>query len=242
MSWEMQSIFGISADKCFVTGVPQFDIYSGLVSRSRYLHELFDIENCAPVVLYASNHPDLGPDDVDIVSLIARNFPDLNLVVRVHFMDNPDRWRSADFENVFFQFPGTEVSLDPDMRLISGDFLLDLRETIRSCDVVLNTCSTITLDSICLGTDVALLAVDLCDREFRDSVKRFYDLAHYRQILELGIFPVLDSVESLFTYLRRLEAGPINTRGDLQAAAATLFPGNLLASELFAEAVKKIEG
>ena len=213
MEDELKSIFRIKKENIFKIGVPQFDIYFNNSYERNYLNRQLKIPNHKPIVLYASNHPELGPDDVQIVSQIAQSCYDINFVVRVHFMDDFSRWEELSFsDNVFIQKPGVNEAKESDLRLVSNNFLNDLKQTLYSSCLVLNTCSTITLDAICCNKECILLAIDLKDRPYEKSVQRFYDLIHYKQILELDLFPVVHSINQLERYIKKIVHKPNNRK------------------------------
>jgi len=243
MAREMDQIFGVKKFRCESVGVPQFDKYFTAVPNSNYLQDTLGIHNGNPTILYATNQAELSPDDVDIVKHISGAFPNLNFLIRVHFMDDVSRWQSESFDrNVFFQFPGASISLDSDLRLTDPKFLDDLSATILSCELVLNTCSTITLDAMCCGVDVGLLSIDLKGRPFAKSVERYYHLAHYKQILDLELFPVIGSIDELTSFLSKFSVDNSERQLLIKDASKTLLSRHKTSLDLFSQALLRIHG
>jgi len=241
MEDELNSIFNIKKENIFKIGVPQFDIYFDKNEEDNYLKREFDIQNNNPIVLYATNHPELGPDDVEIVHQISQLCNDINFVVRVHFMDEFSRWEKLGFaDNIFIQKPGKNISLESDLRLISNDFLYDLKQTLYSSCLVLNTCSTITLDALCSNKECILLAIDLKDRPYEKSVKRFYDLVHYKQILELDIFPVIESIKELESSINKIVHNPNDRKEKINVAGIKLLNRSDYSVNQFLSAIENI--
>ena len=204
MKGELKELYDYADSKIKITGVPQFDIYKikPLLTKEEFITKN-KLSNNKKIVLYATNHKDISPDDPLNIDFLAKNLPKLNaqLIVRLHQMDNISRYESINYENVVFQVPGIEEGQGTQERVAFKNFTKELRDTLFFSDVTINTCSTMTLDSIAAEKPVINIYFDIEDKPYHQSVKRYYDFLHYEQIISSKSTSLANSQEHLLSLI-----------------------------------------
>ena len=188
MKEELVKIYNYEKKKAFVTGIPHFDIYQKkpIISREKFSKKF----NFCPkkyIILFATNHLSLSPDDNDNIVYISKYLDKLNanLLVRIHPNDDPDRYKLMKLKNVYFHCPGISEGKDAGKRVSYNNFLNDLRDNLFFADVTINTASTMTLDASAMNKPIINIGYDFRKKPYHRSVKRYYDLLHYKPIMKL---------------------------------------------------------
>ena len=202
---ELLELYDYDETRIKITGVPQFDLYkeSPSITKKEFL-EIYNLSENRKTILYATNHRDISPDDPENVALLAANLDKLNsqLIVRLHQMDNLNRYETLNFENVVFQVPGIKEGEGTQERVADNSFIKELRDVLYFSDVTINTCSTMTLDAISAGKPVINICYDLEEKPYYQSVKRFYDFVHYVPILNTKCTSLAHSPQELINLLK----------------------------------------
>jgi len=192
---ELIEYHGYKENELFVSGVPQFDIYS---QREKYLskNEFFDkwkLDSGKKLVTYTTGTPGTSPFDHEVVDLLVKSMnagefsQAVQLLIRLHPKD-----RESDYEKfrgvpaVTLQSPGrkakTNDSWNPSQEDMHG-----LAELMLYSDVVINVASTITIDASAFDTPVVNVAYDGYETlKHADSCRRYYDYEHYVPIVNSG--------------------------------------------------------
>jgi CDP-glycerol glycerophosphotransferase (TagB/SpsB family) len=83
-------------------------------------------------------------------------------------------------------------------RDINADDLRHLAATMRYSDVVVNLASTITIDAAVCGTPAVCVGFDETPgKPYLQSVRRYYDFAHYQSLLSTGGVQVARTMDEL---------------------------------------------
>lgn len=217
MEKELIDLYGYNKNNIIISGVPQFDIYKEKpkITRSEFFENI-GLDSNKKTILYATNSEIFGVDDCFNIKLIQSNLSDWDaqLIVRIHFDDNLERYLEKDFENVYFQVPGIEEGNSSQERVAHRNFIMQLRDTLYFSDVTINTASTMTLDAIACAKPVINIYFDWKKRPYLKSVKRFYDLLHYAPIVRFNKKNMAHSKEELLVLIKRLLGSPnLNQEG-----------------------------
>lgn len=184
---ELMDMYNYPAENIFVTGIPQFDAYKETpkVSKEDYF-ERINLSHKKSTILFATNSEIIGIDDVEIVKLLSKNLEDLNaqLIVRIHPTDSIKRYGDLKLKDVHFDNAGIDNGTNSDDRVSSRSFISNLRDQLYFCDVVINTCSTMSLDAIAINKPVINIFFDFIKRDYNQSIIRYYDLLHYKPIMD----------------------------------------------------------
>jgi hypothetical protein len=213
MRGEAVRLHGYSAERVFVTGVPQFDHYSdraALGPRPDFLETIGAAPN-ARLVTLTTVPPILYPGHAACIErlLEARACGALGdrveLLVRVHQRDDKESYRRFEgiaglhLEKPFRETISAEGStVDP-----SRADRLHLARTLFHSDVIVNVASTIALEAAIMDTPVVNIGFDMpVQKPYLDSAARFYDYTHYRPLVSNGAVRVASSPDELVRLVR----------------------------------------
>jgi len=197
-------------DDVQICGVPQFDLYtdsSTIIPKKDFLRTI-GANPKKKLLLYCTGTPALYKDEADIVQIIydamveGKFSKPCQLLIRLH--PRRDRSDFATFEgkpDVMIQTPGTASSAFAKSGYFwvsdTADYRI-LANTIAHCDVMINVASTVTIESCILDRPVVNIGFDgKNQREYYESVRRYFDYAHYRPIVQSGGVRIAWSKEEL---------------------------------------------
>ena len=216
MKADLMRLFDLSDDQVSVTGIPQFDIYSEPIDPSQ--REVFlrgqGLDPNKKTVLFSTSPPWINMEEPEILkrlatALEARGTGTVQILARLHPREDPRRYEGIQYPNLRFQIPTSEPG-DAWLLDLDQSFLPQLRDTINSSDVVINTASTMTIDAVALDRPVINISFDLEPKNYSRSCRRFYDFDHYRPVVDSGAAKIATSfeemVDSIFRYLHNPES------------------------------------
>jgi hypothetical protein len=182
-------------DELFVSGVPQFDIYS---QQEKYITKkaFFDkwqLVHSKKLITYTTGTPGTSPFDHEVIDLLVRSMKDggfsqpVQLLIRLHPKDREEDYdRFRDLPEVILQSPGRKAETNDSWNPSEED-MYGLAELMLYSDAVINVASTITIDAAAFDTPVVNIAYDgYSTRKDADSCRRYYQYEHYRPIVEAG--------------------------------------------------------
>lgn len=205
---------GIPLDRMFVSGVPQFDLYTHTErfrDRETFLRR-WGLEPSKRLIVYTTGSHRLLPDERLVVERLDRAVrhgeigEPCQLLVRLHPKDHPELYDDlVGRPGVVVQRPG-RVGDTKDRWNPSEEDMYDLAEVMRYADVVVNVASTITIDAACFDTPIVNVRFDGSgEREYLESCRRYYDYDHYRNVVATGGVRLADSpaemIEAIRAYL-----------------------------------------
>jgi hypothetical protein len=187
----------ITEDRIAVTGIPQFDLYSDRTSipaREDFFSAL-NLEARKKTVLYATAGPVVNSEDPEILRNLVRALMDsrntsVQVIARLHEQDNPSRYNGIEHPNLAYQVSDGHTGNTVDQEFTDPALMGSLRDTLFYCDVVVNTASTTSLDALAMGRPVVNIGFDLEPMEYYKSRRRYYDLDHYKPIVDSGTVKV----------------------------------------------------
>lgn len=209
-------IHGLDPARVVVTGAPQHDVFargSGFLDRPQFLASL-GLDPRKKLLMYASGTEGAVADEPElvrgIVQVMAREFPDLQILVRLHQLDRAERYEAIrGLPGVAVDQAGSDATdVFPD-RDFSRAQLERLADSLRHADVVLNVASSISIDAAAVGTPV--IVVDFDARPglpYHRSVRRAYDFTHQQPVVASGGVCRARSPEELVAGVRRYLEDP----------------------------------
>ena len=198
------------AEKIYLSGVPQFDIYldknNFLCKRDFFRKWKLDTDRC--LITYTTGSSNMLPNEHEVIQQLYERVAGNKLISPAQLLVRPHPKDLFDYENHFrdctlmtIQRPGpfaqTKDRWNPKREDMYG-----LAELMCYSDVVVNVASTITIDAVCFDTPVVNVAFDGYARlEYMDSCRRYYDYDHYKNIIKTNGVKVANSVEELTDYI-----------------------------------------
>jgi hypothetical protein len=217
MKTESIELYGCDPEDIFVSGAPQFDIYfrkDSMMPRSKFLSQL-GFDRRKRTITYCTQgmrkYETLEFEAIKMLLAFMRDHSisdECQLLIRLHPNASPERFLGLRKEGVYIDCPGrSELWLDgwdPE-----GADMGRLANILHSSDVVVNIASTITIDACCLDRPVVNLAFDADrPRPYWDSVARFYDWTHYKNIVRTGGVRLARSKEELLKFVQAYLQNP----------------------------------
>ena len=207
MKRDLMRLHDVAEDRLGMTGVPQFDIYadrSTVRPRDPVLRSL-GLDPAKKTVLFATSSPLINPDDAAILCHLsdALRGEAVQILARLHPLDAMGRYGDLTRPNLVFHVPGASLGIIGDRRLLDAGFMAELRDTLLHCDVIVNTSSTMSLDAAALDRPVVNIGFDLAPKEYPQSRRRYYDLDHYRPIVESGATRIAWTRDEFAPLIRR---------------------------------------
>lgn len=214
---DLQAMYpSIKPHQIHVTGTPQFDVHFKTElqwDRARWAKEV-GVDADRPVVLYTTGMPKIMPDEPWIVADLADRLAEMRdigspqLLVRVYAKDPSSRFdvlRSNRPDITFSPVPWLSeywTPLPEDTALWSS--------TLRHVDAGVNVASTVSLELCMFDTPVVNVAYNppRVPKSLADFA-RYYELEHYRPVVDAGAVAVAHSPAQLAELTRRaiLEPG-----------------------------------
>jgi CDP-glycerol glycerophosphotransferase (TagB/SpsB family) len=189
-----------------VTGAPHHDMIfterQRLADRAAFFAR-FGLDPAKKLITYAGEDPIIAPDAPMYVEQIHRAILEgrlaapVQLLVRPHPQDDPSRFEKVrQLPGIFFDLPGRPS--DRYWMDMSREDLQRLYETMWHSDVIVNVTSTIVLDAALLDTPSICIGYGYSQPDtYYNSPMRFFEMDHYRYIIEAGATRVVQSEAEL---------------------------------------------
>jgi hypothetical protein len=214
---EMLKFHEFPADRLFVSGPPQFDIYTEAEAYTRR-DEFFarwKLDPSKKLITYTTGTVGMFPFEHETVELLYNKVRSgafkqpCQLMVRLHPKDIYEPYKQ--FENkpdLVLQLPGRRGKTNDSWNPTRED-MYGLGETMKFSDVVVNIASTITIDAACFDTPVVNLAFDGFRKLPPDkSSARIYGFNHYKKIVETGGITIANDIEETVQQIQRYLDNP----------------------------------
>jgi len=212
---ELLQLYGLPDEVVGITGIPQFDIYADTTaasSREEFLRE-HGLNPDKKTVLFAMSPRQINAEEPAILkrlaaALEASKGDEVQVLARLHQLDDMGRYQGISYPNLAFQVPGASVASHGEGRLLDPAYMMDLRDTLVHTDVVVNTASTMTIDAAALDRPVVNIAFDLDEKAYDLSVRRYFDWVHIQPIVKSGASRLAGSFDELMALVLRYLDNP----------------------------------
>jgi hypothetical protein len=208
-------------EEVLVTGAPHHDIAfaggSQFADRASFFERL-GLDPRKKLITYAGEDPVIAPDAPsyveEIAAVVRRNGLSMpcQLLVRPHPQDDLARYeRIRRLPDVIFDLPG-KPSDKYWMDMTRRD-LLHLCETLIHSDVVVNVTSTIVVDAAFFDTPSICIGYGYTHPKTHfNSPMRFFEMDHFRHVIDDGATCVVESPEELRAAIDRYLLDPSRDR------------------------------
>ena len=203
---EATRLHSYAAEAVSVTGAPHHDMLFSqrheFIDRASFFAKL-GLDPAKRLITYAGEDPIIAPDAPHYVREIHRWVAGnelavpCQLLVRPHPQDDLSRYDEVrKLPGVFFDLPG---------RLLPGqwmdmhrDDLKHLYETLMHSDVMINVSSTIVVDAAFFDTPSVCIGYGYTHPgTYFNHPMRFFEMDHYRYVIDAGATVVVQSPEAL---------------------------------------------
>jgi hypothetical protein len=212
-SEEMDVDFGRSLPQLrlkprLIVGSPQFEPIRqgrGLLPRAEFCAR-HGLDPSKKLILYTTGSKTLFPGEPACLETLLlhwrKNLKDrANIMIRMHPKDREGRHAALvpKFPDVPFTLAGATLADDNDWVPTRQDIDL-LVNQLHHCDLIVNVASTMTLEGFVLDKPSINIGFTLNSSvSARYPMEDFYQSRHYRDIVESGAAPLVNSYEELFT-------------------------------------------
>jgi len=206
---EVVDYHDFAEDKVFISGAPQFDIYTdkaNFLPKDKFF-EKWGLDTDRKLITYTTGTPGTAPFDHEVIELLYEAFQKdsfinpSQLLIRLHPKDKYSYYKKfEDNPYLVIQRPGRPAQTNDSWNPTRED-MYGLAELMNYSDVVINVASTITIDAVAFDTPVINVAFDGDKtKPYKDSCKRYYDYDHYKNIVKTGGIKIAYSIEELIDY------------------------------------------
>jgi len=212
MAKEAKEFYNYKNNKVFAPGVAHFDKHINETSKER-INKYFKQLGANPdkkTLIFGMSSPYFTPFEIEIVEWIARNvnngnFGNVQFIVRPHpqnvqgYMADTTwlpRLKKIESDKVFLNLPMLQKSkLDWNMK---NEDLITLVNLIAGSSIVLNSCSTFSIDGLVQNKPVILTAFD-SDRElsWMESVTKTLEYPHLKKLIATNGLDVCKNYDEL---------------------------------------------
>ena len=220
---ELITHHSINADLIEVVGWPQMDIYhdsSLQLNRSDFLNSLA-INTDQVVLLYAGNASRLGAHEPSIVEHIAEKINKQIYGKKIHLIIRPHP-QDVDWQNRY-----SVVKDQSNITVMPAEMgnVTTMVNTLMHADIIIATQGSISLDAAALDKKIINIAFDgNLSRSYSESVKRWYEMDHYRPVVESNGVAIANSFQQLDEIIILLMNEDPNQQGRKQLREIELEP------------------
>jgi hypothetical protein len=209
----------VDQESVFVTGTPQFDFHRRPEfrwTREETLRRL-GVPPGARYILYTANHHTWTPTEPELVSAFAErlaqsvDLADLWIVVRLHPLDNCQRWSRQDLrsQQVIVCPSWLTAPVEADWVPVGPDDQRLLVSSFAHSEMRVNMCSTTALDAAVFDRPVIGIAFSVVPGSSEDRVYReAYESVHYRPLVESRGLRMANTWDELMALVRRALKSP----------------------------------
>lgn len=209
-----------NSNHIIVSGIPHFDIYCSKESenfnRENYLKSIkIDPQN--KVLLYCTGAASLMPREPEIIEILVKNMDNGNipsdtyLLIRCHPHDDVDRYEKFfNHERVTISKPSLDIKRQDTFTWIPPeDEIVSLMAMLKASNLLLNIASTTSLDGAACEIPIINISFDGYRNDpYLNSVRRFYDFTHYRDVVKTQSVKIVNNEEELIYWINHYLEDP----------------------------------
>ena len=221
---EAVELHGYSPNDVFISGAPQFDAYfrGGELSSKKEFFKEIGADMDKKLLVYTTTGTWISKADPEIIDIIKGyieedkfSFP-CQLLVRVHPRAPFELYECfKGCKDIILERPGRLSNAYSDNWDPTRKDLVHLANTMKHCDGAINIASTITIEASIFDTPIVNIEFDGYQKKtYLDSVIRYYDYTHYKNIVKTGGVRIAKNKEELLKYINMyLENPKIDSKG-----------------------------
>lgn len=211
----------IDSKKVDIVGSPQFDFHRNedlLEQREKYLKSI-GLDPRYPFILIGTGTATWMPDEMEkMISLCGKindEIKDIQTLIRLHPKDHGERWlpfRAAMRENnIIIQYSSPQLHMDEGGFIPPVEFYKDQINTIYHAAAVINSASTLTIDTAILDKPIICIAYDQNkDAIFPEGRALMYSQSvHYSKLVKTGgvsiVYSEDECIKEIIKYLKNPE-------------------------------------
>lgn len=217
---ELRRIYPEIPGNAFViAGTPHFSFYfrPELQGCREDLARRFALDPVRPILLYAGGPKSLVPHEIHLVARLAEDLREIpepqrpQLIVRPHPIERDfARWDLLRrYPEIRWSLPWADSAANAEWAIPTEESLREFCMLVRHADVLINSCSTMSIDAAVCDTPAILLDYVLPPFEdFAPFMHRYYDWDHYRPVVASGAARIARSPQDLVGLVRTYTRQP----------------------------------
>ena len=212
---EATQLYHYPKEQVVVTGIPQYDVYASkdcIEDRESFFAKVTLNPN-KKTILYAPAGDWMNDTDHEVLAEILKwtldeRLPNTQVLLRLHPAYESKTEELAGHPNLYVERPGKHFGTLKGYQFDADD-VKHLASSLYHADVVINTGSTIMVESCIFDTPVITLGFDgYTTRGYWQSVARYYAREHLVPVINTGGVPIAKSFTDLKTLITTYIANP----------------------------------
>lgn len=185
---EAINIYNFNSANIFIGGIPQFDLYfhdDKIPSRENFFNSI-GADPSKKLIVYTTGSPTLLPGERQIIDIFCSDYLNgkikgsTQLLIRLNPRDSIEKYSNLMKKpGIFFDLPGRPNRSFRDFWNPSFEDVRHLAATLKYADVLLNMCSTISIEAAIFDTPVINVNLD-------KKLSIFYLYTHFSRIINTG--------------------------------------------------------
>ncbi len=199
---ELIEKYKVSPENIYITGVAHFDIHKETALQAHNSKRLtqFGLDANKPYLVFGMSAPRFVPREIDIVEFLSRKLNEnyfgnnLQMIIRPHpqnvkgwMADHSwiERLQALENNRIKLFYPLLAESNLP--WSMQHEDLQALSEVLAKCIVCINSCSTLSIDTLMAGRgNIAPMFDGDISLPYWSSTKRLCDYMHIKKFIEIG--------------------------------------------------------
>lgn len=212
---EAVTLYGYPRAKVRVTGISQYDAYkdADILEEREVFFKKVALDPSKKTILYAPAGDWMNPTDYEVLKRILLwttdgTLPSTQVLLRLHPTYESKTETLEGHPNLHVERPGTHYGNLKWYEFEEVD-VRHLASSLAYADVVINTASTLMVESCIFDTPVIALGFDGDKKQgYWHSVIRYYDREHLLPVTKTGGVPVVHSYVELQSLIQKYFANP----------------------------------
>jgi predicted glycosyltransferase len=205
MKKEAIKLHGMKPEDVHVVGAPPFDFYHNvkILSREDFFKKM-GLDQKKKLIVYASVTRSVTKDESFIVRDLLEMIDNRQLVegcqilARIYARRNINEYKKYfNRSNIIFDQPKIVKNL-PDLWNPDKNTMEHIANTLAHADVFVSSSTTMVIEAALFDTPIVNWMYDeIANKDYTDSVSRFFDYTHYKNIIETKGVQVAKSPEEM---------------------------------------------
>lgn len=224
MQAEFIEKYKIPTEKIFITGVPHFDLHTQTLDTKSFDAVLnkFGLDANKPYIVFGMSSPRFVPGEIDIVEFLAKKINENELGSEMQMLIRPhpqnvkgwmadkswiERLHEITNDRIKLFLPNLAESKLPWSMEHEDMFILST--LLSSCVVCINSCSTLSIDTLMAGKgNIAPMFDGERELDYWASARRLLDYNHIKKFVAAGGTQVALNYQSLLSEIKNFQKNP----------------------------------
>lgn len=249
---EAQKLGDVPENRIFISGVPQWDIYlnkESLLKKEEFFKKIgADVRK--KLILYCGVGKVFNPQEPQVLEIINNliregriKYP-IQVLLRLHPKYESGEEKLRDCQNFIIDKPGKKITESLRDWEFEKEDILHLANSLYHCDLMISTASTTTIEGAIFDRPIINIGLDgFSQKDYFNSIIRFYDTEHYKNIVKTGGVRIAKSKEQLIDFINKYLDNPnLDSQGRAEIRKEQCYKLDGKAGERIANYILKLLG